>query len=48
MHIFYILHLQGKGKIARGIRIWTDGFEKSLLSGLNRPFCGFDHFDHPH
>jgi hypothetical protein len=30
-----------KGKIALGIQIRTENFEKSLFSGSNRPFCGF-------
>ena len=47
VHIF-LFPIQGKGKIARGIRIWTEKFEKSLFSGSNRPFCGFDHYDQPH
>jgi hypothetical protein len=47
VHIFLIL-IQGKGKIARGIRIWTEKFEISLFSGSNRPFCGFDHNDRSH
>jgi hypothetical protein len=47
MHIF-LFPIQGKGKIARGIQIWTEKFEKSLFSISNRPFCGFDHYDQPH
>jgi hypothetical protein len=47
MHIFSF-PIQGKGKIAREIRIWTVKFRKNLFSGSNRPFCGFDHFDQPH
>ena len=47
VHIF-LFPIQGKGKIAREIRIWTEKFEKSLFSGSNRPFCGFDHYDQPH
>jgi hypothetical protein len=33
MHIF-LFPIQGKGKIARGIRIWTEKFEKSLTGEL--------------
>jgi hypothetical protein len=40
--------IPNKGKIAHGIRIWTENFEKSLFSGSNRPFCGFDHYDQAH
>ena len=47
VHIF-LFPIQGKGKIARGIRIWTEKFEKSLFSGSNRLFCGFDHYEQPH
>jgi hypothetical protein len=46
-HIF-LFPIQGKGKIARGIRIWTEKIEKSLFSGSNRPFYGFDHYDRSH
>jgi hypothetical protein len=47
VHIF-LFPIQGKGKIAREIRIWTEKFEKSSFSGSNRPFYGFDHYDQPH
>ena len=47
VHIF-LFPIQGKGKIVRGIRIWPGNFEKSLFSGSNRSFCGFDHYDQPH
>jgi hypothetical protein len=47
VHI-YLFPIQGKGKIAREIRIWTEKFEKSSFSGSNRPFNGFDHYDQPH
>jgi hypothetical protein len=47
VHIF-LSAIQGKGKIAREIRIWAKKFEKSLFSGSNRPLCDFDHFDQPH
>jgi hypothetical protein len=47
VHIF-LFPIQGKGKIAQGIRIWTEKFEKILFSGSYRPFCGFDHYDQPH
>jgi hypothetical protein len=46
-HIF-LFPIQGKGKIARGIRIWTENYEKSLFSGSKRPFCDFDHNDRSH
>jgi hypothetical protein len=36
VHIF-LFPIQGICKIARGIRIWTEKFEKSLFSGSNRP-----------
>jgi hypothetical protein len=47
VHIF-VFPIQGKGKIARDIRIWTKKFKKSLFSGSNRPFYGFDHYDWSH
>jgi hypothetical protein len=47
VHIFLFPN-QGKGKIAREIRIWTEKIEKSLFSGSNRPFCGFDYNDRSH
>jgi hypothetical protein len=47
VHIF-LFPIQGISKIARGIRIWTEKFEKSLFSGSKRPFCSFDHYDQPH
>jgi hypothetical protein len=47
VHIF-LFPIQGKGKIAREIRIWREKFEKSSFSGSNRPLCGFDHNDRSH
>jgi hypothetical protein len=47
VHIFLFPN-QGKGKIERGIRIWTEKREKSLFSGSKRPFYGFDHNDRSH
>jgi hypothetical protein len=41
---YFFISNSGIGKIARGIRIWAEKFEKSLFSGSKRPFCGFDHF----
>jgi hypothetical protein len=46
LHIF-LFPFQGKGKIEREIGIWTEKFEKSSFSSSNRPFYGFDHYDHP-
>jgi hypothetical protein len=45
---YFLFPIQGMGEIARGIRIWTEKLEKSLFSGSNRPFCGFDHNDRSH
>ena len=37
MHILSI-PIQDKAKIAQGIRIWRENFEKNNISGSNRTF----------